>query len=80
MTRAEAERERDRLTRDHPDRATHGWMAHSDAAGDWSVVKVSLPPGARVDPLKATTEAKPRPPQTEDPRNSFSRGVGGAYG
>ena len=70
MTRAEADLERDRLTREHPDRATHSWMVRRDAHGDWSVVKVGLPPGARVDPLCATTEAKPKPPQAEDPRST----------
>ena len=79
MTRAEAEQERDRLTREHPDRATHRWMARADGAGDWSVVKVGIPPTGRVDPLKATTEAKPKPPQPEDPRSAYDRNVGGPY-
>lgn len=76
MTRTEAEQERDRLTREHPDRATHRWMVRADDAGDWSVVKVGIPPGGRVDPLKATTEAKPKPPQPEDPRSAHGRNVG----
>lgn len=79
MTRAEAEQERDRLTREHPDRATHRWMARADDAGVWSVVKVGLPPTGRVDPLKATTESKPRPPQADDPRTLHSRIVGGHW-
>jgi hypothetical protein len=73
MTRADAEQERDRLTREHPDRATHRWMARADDVGDWAVVKVGMPPGGRVDPLKATTEAKPRPAQPEDPRSALGR-------
>jgi len=77
MTRAEAEQERDRLTRVHPDRATHRWMARADDAGDWSVVKVGIPPTGRVDPLKATTESKP--PQPEDPRSSMARNLPGTY-
>jgi hypothetical protein len=79
MTRAEAEQERDRLTREHPDRATHRWMARGDDAGDWSVVKVGMPPGSRADPLKATTEAKPKPPQADDVRSAYDRNVGGPY-
>jgi hypothetical protein len=75
MTKAEAEQERDRLTREHPDRATHRWMTRADA-GDWSVVKVGIPPTRRVDPLKATTEAKSKPPQAEDPRTAHARNVG----
>jgi hypothetical protein len=77
MTRAEAEQERDRLTREHPDRSTHRWMASADPAGEWSVVKVGIPPGSRVDPLKETTES--RPPQADDVRDSFNRNVGGPY-
>jgi hypothetical protein len=79
MTRAEAEQERDRLTREHPDRSTHQWMVRADASNDWSVVKVAFPRGVHADPLKATTEAKPKPPQPDDPRDSFSRNVGGYY-
>jgi hypothetical protein len=79
MTREQAERERDRLAREHPDRATHSWMVRADAEGSWTVVKVGLPPGTRVDPLAATTEARPRPPQADDVRDSFSRNVGGPY-
>ena len=79
MTRAEAEQERDRLTREHPDRATHRWMARADDAGNWSLVKVGIPPTGRVDPLKATTEAKPKPAQADDPRSAFDRNVGGPY-
>ena len=79
MTRAEAEQERDRLTREHPDRATHRWMARADDAGDWSVVKVGMPPGSRVDPLKATTESKPKPAQADDVRSAYDRNVGGPY-
>jgi hypothetical protein len=69
MTREEAQLERDRLTREHADRHTHRWMASEGADGGWSVVKVALPPGTRVDPLKATTEAKPKPAPQDDPRS-----------
>lgn len=79
MTRAEAEQERDRLTREHPDRATHRWMARADDAGDWSVIKVGMPPGGRVDPLKATTEAKPKPQHPGDPRSALARNLPGTY-
>lgn len=73
MTRTEAEQERDRLTREHPDRATHRWMARADDGGVWSVVKVGMPPGTRVDPLSETTEAKPKPPVRDDPRSAIGR-------
>jgi hypothetical protein len=54
-------------------------MVRPDDAGDWAVVKISLPPDARIDPVKATTEAKPKPPQADDPRSAFDRNVGGPY-
>jgi hypothetical protein len=73
MTRAEAEQERDRLTREHPDRATHSWIARGDDAGEWSVVKVGLPPGVRIDPLTTTTESKSKPSEQEDPRSALGR-------
>ena len=31
------------------------------------------------EPRKTTTEAKPRPPQPDDPRPAFDRNVGGPY-
>ena len=80
MTREEAERERDRLAREHPDRATHSWLARPDADGLWSVVKIGLPPGDRIDPLRATMETKPRPPHADDPRSGHGRNVGAYRG
>lgn len=79
MTRAEAEQERDRLASEHPDRARHSWIVQEDPDGTCSILKVGLSPGARIDPLKATTEAKPKPPQPDDPRTLHSRHVGGSY-
>jgi hypothetical protein len=65
MTRDQAEERAARLNREHPDRATHRWMARSTGAGEWQVVKLSVPnPG----PMTATTEARPRPPFPDDPR------------
>lgn len=40
-----------------------------------STVKVKLPEGLRIDPVKATTEAKPKPPQPDDPRTGPMRDV-----
>lgn len=75
MTRAEAQQVCERLTREHPDRATHVWIAREDAADGWSVAKVQLPPGFKRDPLRASVETKPRPPQADDPRSAISRNV-----
>jgi hypothetical protein len=33
----------------------------------------------RVDPLKATTEAKPKPQEADDPRPAYFRNVGGPW-
>ena len=63
------------LRRTHPDRLTHTWMARGNPDGEWDVVKVRLPGGARVDPLKATVEAKPKPQTPDDPRPANFRDV-----
>jgi hypothetical protein len=42
--------------------------------------KVKLPPGMEIKPLGETTEAKPKPPQADDPRPAFHKDVGGPYG
>lgn len=67
MTREEVERLCERLAREHPDRATHAWLARQESGG-WSVVRIERPPGSRAEPLKATVEARPKPPQPDDPR------------
>jgi hypothetical protein len=69
MDRADAEQTAARLGKEHPDRATHRWIARAGSGGGgWEVVKVKMPPGMRVDPLKATVQSKPKPEQPEDPR------------
>lgn len=75
MTCAEAEAESRRLQAEHRERATHQWFAKDEGNRSWVVVRVQAPPGTRVDPLTATTEAKPKPPQADDPR-TYSRNVG----
>lgn len=77
MTRDEAQAECRRLAAEHPDRATHSWLAREDADGDWTVVKIGAV-GAR--PLGTRQESKPRPPQADDPRPAMWRDVGGPYG
>lgn len=74
VDRPVAEGEAERLNRDHPERDRFEWvtMPHKDG---WAVVKTRR--GKRVDPLNATTEAKPKPPQQEDPRSALQRDVTG---
>jgi hypothetical protein len=79
VTRDDAEREAQRLNAEHPERLSHRWLAR-EHDGEWQVIRVPLPPGARIDPLKATTEAKPKPPQPDDPRSQLSKDTGGMYG
>lgn len=74
MDHVTAEKRAEELRREHPDRLTHTWMARGDADGEWDVVKVRIP-GLRTAPLKATVEAKPKPPQPDDPRPSTFRNV-----
>jgi hypothetical protein len=76
MTRDEAISECGRLAREHADRATHSWLPRELAPGKWAVVKVGVP-GQR--PLGTLREAKPRPPQADDPRPAMWRDVGGPY-
>jgi hypothetical protein len=74
MTHDEATAAAKRLGAEHPDRDTHTWIAREidreaaieAAAGGWEVVKIRLPGGVRRDRLKATTEAKPKPQQSDD--------------
>jgi len=77
MRHDEALAEIRRLATEHPDRATHSWLPRELADGDWTVVKVAVP-SAR--PLATAQEAKPRPPQADDPRPALWRDVGGPYG
>lgn len=74
MDHEAAERRAEEMRREHPDRLTHTWMARGNAEGEWEVVKVRIP-GRRIDPLKATTESKPKPPQPDDPRTAPFRNV-----
>ena len=77
MTHEDAVAEAARLGREHPDRATHSWIARQSTPGDWTVVKVGVPTRA---PMSSAQEAKPKPPQADDPRPPMWRDVGGPYG
>lgn len=43
------------------------------------MARVPVPPGARIDPLKTTIEARPMPPLPDDPRTSVEKQTGGNY-
>ena len=80
MTHYEAVAECERLSREHPERETHRWAPRQAGDGSWEVARLALPEGLRRGPLHETTEAKPRPPEADDPRPAQWRDVGGPYG
>jgi hypothetical protein len=45
MERSQAEQLRDRLSAEHPDRATHSFIL-SEQDGEWKVAKVAVPPAS----------------------------------
>ena len=73
MTREEAEAVCKRNAAEHPDRAVAQWRAQKQPDGDWSVVRIGLPPSADT-----TTEtiAQERPPTPPDPRPDVPPHVG----
>jgi hypothetical protein len=70
MTRDEAQRACAKLAAESPDRETHRFLPREDENGDWSIAKVGLPPSTNA--TGTATEAKPKPPQPDDPRQSHS--------
>jgi hypothetical protein len=73
VRRDEAEAECRRLEAEHPERASNRWLPKADGNGGWVVVRVPVPPGTRVDPLRETIETKPKPPHPDDTRDIFER-------
>ena len=69
MTREEAEAECRRLQAEHPERDGYRWFAREGSGdGGWVVLRVPMPPGTRVDPLKTEIRADEKPPTPDDPR------------
>jgi hypothetical protein len=56
------------------------WFVRETSPGDYEPVRVKAPGLKPTAPLRTTTEAKPRPPEPDDPRTSYDRNVGGPYG
>ena len=77
MTRAEAQERSEKLNRDRPD-GEAPWIVREASPGDWQLVRPRVPGLPVREPLKATTEAKPKPPQADDPRPPFPPYVGPA--
>jgi hypothetical protein len=78
MTRDEAADRAKILNDEHPDRASYRWMARDTAEG-WQVVRMSIPGGVRLDPLKTAVESRPKPQPADDPRTSYDKNVGGPW-
>ena len=78
VTRDEAATQAAALNAEHPDRSRYRWMAR-EADGGWQVVRLTIPAGVRIEPLKATVESRPRPQPAEDPRPLFDKNVGGPW-
>jgi hypothetical protein len=79
LTSDQARQRAAELNAEHPERGRYRWLAREGEDG-WQVVRIELPGGVRLDPLKGTVEAKPRPPEAEDPRPPMWRDVGGPWG
>jgi hypothetical protein len=77
MTRNQADQRAAELNREHPDRGAHRWLVR-EREGAWEVVRVTIPGGVRLDPLKESVESKPSP-EAPDPRPAFFRDVGGPW-
>jgi hypothetical protein len=71
MNREEAEKERDRLSSEHPE-AT--WLVREEADGRWNVVRVGLPQADKT--LVEEKEERSRPPHPDDPLGSTRRHFG----
>ena len=69
MTRSEAEARAAELNAARPEGDVRHWIAREGEAGEWGLVSVRVPGFSPVNPLKAMTEAKPRPPEPSDPQS-----------
>ncbi|NUT56235.1 MAG: hypothetical protein HOQ03_09660 [Thermoleophilia bacterium] len=78
MTREQAQARAAQLNAEHPERASHHWIARHGAEG-WTVARIALPEGLAREPMTSTTEARPRPPTADDPRPVAHRNIGGPY-
>ncbi len=78
MNREESEARAAQLAEEDPDRETHRFVPHEGDDGEWSVLKISIPPADET--LVAEIREDERPPLADDPRDLPSRNLGGPYG
>jgi len=65
VTRDEAQRECERLRREHPERASGTWLVQEETSDEWVVVRVDAP-GLKVADDRFTAE-QAAPPSRPDP-------------
>ena len=73
MTRAEAEAECARLATESPDRDRHRWIPRDEGDGNWSVVRIGIPPA--TEPTGSETRGDERPATPDDPRPAIWQNI-----
>lgn len=73
MTRDEAEELCARYAQEHPDRKVAQWRPREESGGEWSVLKIDLPPAPDTGTELRADEKPPTPP---DPRPDVPPTVG----
>ncbi len=59
------------LAESSPERKTHSWIAREDGDGDWSVVRLALPPAA--PPEGVASKSPDSKGIGDDPRNAMEQ-------
>jgi hypothetical protein len=80
VTRSEAEQRAKQLQSEHPDPATHRFLARESADGGWEVAKVAVPEQLRRPKLTPTIQATPVPSPADDPRTGHEQRAPGTSG
>lgn len=80
MTHAETEQRARILHQEHPERDVHRFIPRQSPDGSWHVAKVPVPEHLRRPSLTPTIEARPKPPQTDDPRTGHEQRAPGIPG
>ena len=73
MTEDEARQRCAELSESSPDRETHSFLPRKGSDGEWTVVRLAVPPPRAPE----TTATKPVEPETarDDPRTAFEQNV-----
>ena len=73
MTEEQARARCTELAETSPDRGTHSWIPRKDDDGDWSVVRLAIPPSA---PSAGTASKSPESKGIrDDPRSATEQNV-----